>query len=214
MHVKELVNALSVISQEELKAISDLIYSTFGIGNKLLLCGNGGSMCEAKHMATELVGRYQRDRKGYPAISLSSDSDLTALANDFGYINVFSRQVEAFGKVNDLLIVFSSSGNSPNIVAALNQAKTSGIRTVAFLGKGGGECRYLADMCLIVNSAKTSIVQECHLIALHEVCDLVDIRLTEFRCGGYEPKFSKHEEMNYRSTAQLVTKLELESKDK
>src|SRR5204862_8224992 len=120
-------------------------------GGKLLLCGNGGSAAEAAHFATELVGRYAKTRRSLPALALSSDGSLvTCIGNDFGYDQVFARQIAGLAKPGDLVVVLTSSGNSPNIIAALQEAKKIGVDSIAFLGRGGGKTKGLATCELIV----------------------------------------------------------------
>src|ERR1700760_4547941 len=130
-------------------------------GHKLLACGNGGSAADASHLTTEFVARFDRERRPYPAISLATHGgDLTAIGNDYSYADVFARQVDAFGKAGDVLVAFTSSGNSDNIVRALNVAKQLKLTTISFLGKGGGKCLGLADIELLVPGKNTARVQE------------------------------------------------------
>ncbi|CAN5568882.1 phosphoheptose isomerase [soil metagenome] len=144
-------------------------------GNKLLTCGNGGSAGDASHLATEIVVRFQDDRPPYPAISLcDSGMTLTAASNDYGFDRAFERQVRALGKTGDVLVVFSTSGNSPSVVNAIDAAKELGLTTISFLGKGGGACKGKADLELIVDANRTARVQECHLVLYHALCTLID----------------------------------------
>lgn len=146
-------------------------------GKKLLVCGNGGSAAEASHLAGEIVGRYKKSRRPYPCICLSdSPGVVTCIGNDFGYEQVFARQVEAFGQSGDVLIVFTSSGNSANVVKALEAAKGRGVTSVALLGKDGGQCAGLADIELLACAPgnETARIQEVHLMLLHTLCDLVE----------------------------------------
>ncbi|MFA7236757.1 MAG: SIS domain-containing protein [Phycisphaeraceae bacterium] len=150
-------------------------------GNKLLVCGNGGSAAEASHLAGEIVGRYKKNRRPYPCICLSdSPGVMTCIGNDFGFDQVFARQVEAFGQSGDVLIVFTSSGNSANVVKALAAAKGRGVTSVALLGKDGGLCAGLADIELLASTpenapgSETARIQEVHLMLLHTLCDLVE----------------------------------------
>src|SRR3954466_3250445 len=129
----------------------DVILTTLQRGGKLLICGNGGSAAEAAHFATELVGRYAKTRRSLPAIALSSDGSLvTCIGNDFGYDQVFSRQIAGLAKPGDLVVVLTSSGNSFNIIAALHEAKKLGLESIAFLGRGGGKARGLATCDLVM----------------------------------------------------------------
>lgn len=148
-------------------------------GCKLLACGNGGSAADAGHLTTEIVCRFCDDRNPYPAICLNAlGSDLTAIGNDYGFEEIFARQVHAFGKAGDVLIVFTTSGNSQNIVRALEEAKKRGVFSIAFLGKGGGKCKDLADIDIIVPGTKTTArIQEVHHFLLHVICEGVEKHL-------------------------------------
>jgi D-sedoheptulose 7-phosphate isomerase len=144
-------------------------------GGKILTCGNGGSAADASHLATELVVRFQDERRPYPAISLcDSGPTLTAAGNDYGFDHVFARQVRAHGKPGDVLIAISTSGKSKNVILALEAAKQIGMKTIALLGKGGGPTRGMADVELIVPSDVTARVQEGHLVLYHAICTLID----------------------------------------
>jgi D-sedoheptulose 7-phosphate isomerase len=152
-----------------------IILSTLRAGKKLILCGNGGSAAEAQHFATELVGRYAKSRRALPAIALNADGSLlTCIANDYGYDEVFSRQLPALAQRGDLLVVLTSSGNSANILAALAAARKLGLDSVAFLGRGGGKAKGLATCELIVPGASGSAAQESHLFLIHYFCELID----------------------------------------
>ncbi|MGO9227887.1 MAG: SIS domain-containing protein [Bryobacteraceae bacterium] len=144
-------------------------------GRKLLTCGNGGSAAEAQHLSSELVGKYLHDRPALAAISLNADDVLlTAIGNDYGYDQVFARQVRGLGKAGDILIVFTSSGNSPNVLRALEAAREMGLRSIAFLGRGGGKAKDLADCVLMVPHAVTARIQESHLFLLHALMDQIE----------------------------------------
>ncbi len=144
-------------------------------GNKILLCGNGGSAADSQHIAAELVGRYHRERKGLAAIALTTDTSiLTAWSNDYEYATVFSRQVEALGKKGDILIAISTSGNSLNVLKTAETAKKMGIIVVSFTGKDGGKLKPLSDVNVNVESQSTARIQECHLLAYHIICELID----------------------------------------
>jgi len=152
--------------------------ATFERGGQLLSCGNGGSMCDAMHFAEEWTGRFRKDRAALPAIAFSDPSQLTCIANDFGFDAVFARSVEAYGKSGDLLVAISTSGSSPNILAAIETAKKKGITTVGLLGKGGGKARELVDVAIVVPRAQTSDrIQEVHIKVLHIVIEAVERRL-------------------------------------
>lgn len=144
-------------------------------GGKLLCCGNGGSACDSAHFTAEIAGRYKIERRGYPAIDLTADhSILTALINDYPPEEVFARQVVAQGSAGDVLCGFTTSGNSENVRRALEAARQRGLATVAFLGKGGGVCKGLADVELLVPSDVTARVQEMHLLLYHTICEALD----------------------------------------
>jgi len=148
---------------------------TLEAGHKILLCGNGGSAADAQHIAAELTGRYKIERKGLPAIALTTDtSALTAIGNDYGYEYVFARQVEALAQQGDLLIAISTSGNSQNVLYALQKAKEMGCRTVGLSGKGGGKMSDLCDINIVVPSDDTARIQEMHIMIGHILCQLID----------------------------------------
>jgi len=163
---------------ETTKKIAETIITAYKKGNKVLLCGNGGSASDALHIEGELVGRFKTERRGLPAIAIGSGlAALTAVANDYGYDDVFRRQVEAHGKREDVLLAFSTSGNSKNIVASVETAKELGITTVGFLGKDGGLLKTLVDIPLIIPSDDTAKIQECHIMIGHIVCGLVETHI-------------------------------------
>ena len=152
-----------------------MILATLQRGGKLLLCGNGGSAAEAAHFTTELVGRYAKTRRALPAIALSSDGSLvTCIGNDFGYEQIFARQIAGLAKPGDLVVVLTSSGNSPNIIVALHEAKKLGLESLAFLGRGGGKAKGLATCDLIIPGASGAAAQEAHLFLIHHFCELID----------------------------------------
>ena len=154
---------------------SKLILETLKSGGKLLVAGNGGSAAEAAHFATELTGRYAKNRKALPALALSADGSLlTCISNDYGFDQVFSRQIEGLAKPGDLVVVLTSSGNSANIIAALNTAKNQGIKSLAFLGRGGGKAKGLATCELIIPGQSGAAAQEAHLFLIHHFCELID----------------------------------------
>jgi phosphoheptose isomerase len=149
-------------------------------GNKLLVCGNGGSASDAAHFATELVVRFAKDRRAYPAICLTADGGLlTAAGNDYGFDEIFARQVAAFGVPGDVLICLTTSGKSKNIRRALEEAKSRKLKTIAFLGGGGGSTIGLADIDLLVASDSTARIQEAHKVLLHVLCETVESRLAQ-----------------------------------
>jgi D-sedoheptulose 7-phosphate isomerase len=158
--------------------IANTAVATLKGGGKLLTCGNGGSAADAMHLAEELVGRYNRNRRSLPAICLNADPTLlTCIANDFSYDEVFARQVEGLGNKGDLLICFTTSGNSGNVLRAFEAAKTKGVKSVALLGKGGGKAKGKADLELIVSSDDTARVQEAHTLLLHALLERIEREL-------------------------------------
>jgi phosphoheptose isomerase len=164
--------------EAQVEAASAIIAEAFLSGHKLLACGNGGSAADASHLTTEFVARYDRERRAYPAISLASHAgDLTAIGNDYSFADLFARQVQAYGKPDDVLAVFTTSGNSENIFRALVAAKQLKLKTIAFLGRDGGECAGLADVELSVGGKLTARIQEGHKFLLHTICELVDEQL-------------------------------------
>lgn len=166
----------SLAAQAEIiERIAALARDTVLNGRLLLTCGNGGSACDAQHLAEELIGRYRANRRPLPAVALNADTAaLTCIANDFGYEQIFARQVAALARPGDLLICFSTSGNSPNISAALRAASERGAASVALLGKDGGAALSLADLSLVVASDDTARIQEAHLQVLHYICETIE----------------------------------------
>jgi phosphoheptose isomerase len=159
---------------------ADLIGECFRTGNKLLVCGNGGSAADASHFVTELVVRFAKDRRALPAICLASDSGiLTAAGNDYGFDRIFARQVAALGRAGDVLICFTTSGNSQNVVRALEEAKTRKLKTIAFLGRDGGSTIGIADVELLIKNDSTARIQEAHKLLIHVLCEIIEARLDE-----------------------------------
>lgn len=162
--------------QAVLLAIAHAMTATLRAGGKILWCGNGGSAGDAQHLAAEIVGRFRQNRRGLASIALTTDTSiLTAVANDFGFETVFARQVEALGNPGDLLVGISTSGDSPNVVAALKQARADGLVTVAMAGHGGGKCAAFSDHLFAVASRETARIQEAHILAGHMLCDWIEI---------------------------------------
>ena len=154
---------------------AELVVASLRSGGKVMVCGNGGSAADAQHWAAELVGRFDRDRPGLAAIALTADSSiLTAVANDYGFDRAFSRQVEALGRPGDVLFALSTSGRSPNILAALAAARAARIAAVGFTGSAGGEMPSLCDICLRVPSRVTARIQEGHEVLGHAICAMVE----------------------------------------
>jgi D-sedoheptulose 7-phosphate isomerase len=157
------------------EGIAALVAERLRGGRKLLLCGNGGSAADAQHWAGELVSRFHYDRPGLPAIALTTDSSiLTAIGNDYGYDRVFARQVEALGTAGDVLFAISTSGNSRNVIAALEVARARGIATVGFTGRSGGAMAALCGHCVRVPSDSTPSIQEGHEVIGHAICAMVE----------------------------------------
>jgi phosphoheptose isomerase len=166
--------------EPQVSRAADLIGECFRTGNKLLLCGNGGSAADASHFATELVVRFTKDRRALPAICLASDSGiLTAAGNDYGFDKIFGRQVAAFGQANDVLICLTTSGNSKNVLHALEEAKARKLKTIAFLGRDGGSTLGIADIELLVKEDSTARIQEAHKLLIHVLCEIIEARIKE-----------------------------------
>lgn len=147
-------------------------------GGTLFFCGNGGSAADAQHLATEYVVRYKRDRRAYPAVALTTDTSLlTAVGNDLGFDEIFARQIDALAKSGDLLIVHSTSGNSPNVLRAAEAAKRKGVPVLAFSAGDGGQLCQLADLAIIVPTDRTDRAQEIHLCIEHRICELIEADL-------------------------------------
>ena len=174
----EFINNKIVIST--LEKISYLILETVKKEKKILTCGNGGSFSDASHMTTELMVRYSKEfnRKPISCINLSNDGSLiTAHANDFNFETLFSRSLEGLGEKDDCLIIFSTSGNSKNIINVLKIARKLGINSIGFLGNDGGLAKEICDVPLIVNSNKTSHIQECHIVCIHAIVEKLELSL-------------------------------------
>ena len=181
-YMDEHKKVLSLMQNKEfcdrINKIAEIIDECFKIGNKLILCGNGGSAADAQHIAAEFVVRFEKKRQALPAIALNTNSSsLTAIGNDFSALEVFDRQVEAFGNKGDVLIGISTSGNSENVIRAVYKAKEKEMKTIMLLGKDGGRSRGLADTELIVPSNRTSHVQEMHIMVGHMICGIVEERV-------------------------------------
>lgn len=160
---------------DAIDAIAKLLVKTLKGGRTLLTCGNGGSAAEAMHLAEELTGKYNKNRRALPAICLCSDaSAMTCIANDWDFTYVFSRQVEAFAEKGDLLVMFTTSGNSTNCVRAAKAMKERGGTVVGLLGKGGGKAKGLCDLAVVIESQHTNHIQEAHQVILHLLLEAVD----------------------------------------
>jgi len=174
----ELAGRVAAEQADEIAAIADRYEATLRGGGTLFFAGNGGSAADAQHLATEYVVRYQTNRPAMRAIALTTDTSLlTACANDMGFDEVFARQVEALAEPGDLLVLHSTSGESPNVIRAAQSARARGVAVVAFLGKGGGHLKELADATLIIPASDTARIQELHLAIEHVICELVEDRL-------------------------------------
>jgi D-sedoheptulose 7-phosphate isomerase len=169
----------------DLERALSMVRETVARGGTLFFCGNGGSAADAQHIATEYVVRYTRNRGAYPAVALTTDTSLlTAAANDFGFDEVFARQVDALAKPSDLLVIHSTSGNSPNVLRAAETARAKGVPVLAFSARDGGELRALADHSVIVPTSRTDRAQELHLCIEHLICDFVEQLMVEGKGGG------------------------------
>jgi len=173
-HLKT-IQTVIVTMKSDLGDASSLVVEVLKRGNKVLLCGNGGSAADAQHIAAELTGRYKTERRGLAGIALTTDtSALTAISNDYGYNKVFDRQVEALANSGDLLIGISTSGNSKNIISALRCAKELGCTTIGFSGHDGGDMNEVCDINLVVPSDDTPRIQEMHILLGHTMCQIID----------------------------------------
>lgn len=174
------LKAAPLLAQPISNAI-ELMFNALSNGNKILACGNGGSAGDAQHFAAELVGRFERERFPLPAISLTTDTSIiTAVGNDYSFNEIFSKQVQAFGQAGDVLLAISTSGNSGNVVAAVEAALEREMRVVALTGKDGGKLGRLlteADVHVNVPHSRTARIQEVHLVAIHSICDGIDVAL-------------------------------------
>lgn len=163
---------------EFIEKAGEMLANAFANGNKLITAGNGGSLCDAAHLAEELTGLFRKYRQALPAIALSEPGHITCTGNDLGFEWVFARGVEAFGRPGDIFIGLTTSGNSPNIVNAFETAQKMGLKTIAFLGKGGGKLKGVADLELCIDGFTTSDrIQEAHMAALHIIIEMVEYRL-------------------------------------
>jgi D-sedoheptulose 7-phosphate isomerase len=175
----ETINTVINSMEEQLEKASKLAVDTLKNGNKILLCGNGGSAADAQHIAAELTGRYKTERRGLPGIALTTDtSALTAIGNDYGYDRVFDRQVESLANSGDLIIGISTSGNSANVVSALKLGQEMGCKTLGLTGRTGGSMNDVCDINLVVPSDNTPRIQEMHILFGHTICQIIDDELS------------------------------------
>jgi len=169
------VGRLDETARETLEAIAGMLVATLEAGGRVYVCGNGGSAADAQHIAGELAGRFRRDRPALAFVALTTDTSvLTAVANDFSYEQVFSRQVEALGRPGDVLWALSTSGNSPNVLAAARTAAAAGMKVVAMTGAAGGALGELAEQCVPAPAERTDLVQQLHQLAYHVICEVID----------------------------------------
>ncbi len=172
--------AVAVQLAEPIAHAGEWVAAAYRAGGKTLLFGNGGSAADAQHIAAEWTGKLGPDRAALPSLALTANtSDLTAIANDYGFERVFARLIEAHGRAGDVAIAISTSGNSPNVIAAVEEARRRGLRTIGLLGKGGGKLAGLVELALVVPSADTQRIQECHIAIGHAIAELVDRLLFE-----------------------------------
>ena len=184
--IEENILRSSSIIKESISLSSDIeeavtiIVNCLKNGNKIILFGNGGSAADAQHIAAEFIGRFQKERKSYPAISLTSDSSvITSLSNDYSFDLIFSRQCESLVNVNDVVIGISTSGNSKNIVKVLEMSKEKGAKTISLLGNSGGTIKNYSDISIIVDSYVTAHIQDAHRVIYHIICNFVEKSLSE-----------------------------------
>lgn len=180
-HFEEHMDVVAKLNDDffqKIEAISDIISSALRSNQSLFWCGNGGSCSDSLHLSAELIGRFDKNRIPLKSISLSSDvASITCIANDFGYDQIFSRQLEGLATKNDVLVVISTSGESENTINAAQMAKNKGVICIGFLGKNGGRLVDLCDHYLIVPSTSTARIQEIHIVAGHIICDLIESKL-------------------------------------
>ena len=186
-HIRQRLADLAMIAQQTLatsvpaiEQAATMVRDTVRRGGTLMFCGNGGSAADAQHMATEYVVRYMKNRRALPAIALTTDTSLiTAAGNDIGFDLIFARQIEALGRPGDLLIIHSTSGNSPNVLRAAEAARAKGMPVLAFSSRDGGKLAALADHSVIIPTDRTDRAQELHLCIEHLICELVEADLAE-----------------------------------
>jgi D-sedoheptulose 7-phosphate isomerase len=174
-HLNVLQKLMDSDLPEKLETCAEYVEKALAEGHKVLFCGNGGSAADSQHLAAEFVGRFQKERKGLPAIALTVDTSiLTAVANDYGYDTVFARQVQALGEPGDVLVGISTSGNSKNVLLAIEEARAKGITCIGMTAEGGGKMAASCDICLAVPAKVTARAQEMHILMGHILCELVD----------------------------------------
>ncbi|MBT3232995.1 MAG: D-sedoheptulose 7-phosphate isomerase [Calditrichaeota bacterium] len=177
---REALAAMHRQSGQVMGEIADALEKCIRRGGKILFFGNGGSAADAQHVVAEIVGRFTRERKGYPAIALTTDTSIiTAVANDFGFDSIFERQVEALANPGDIAVGISTSGNSPNVLRGLEKARELKTGTIGFTGGNGGEIPGLCDLSFVAPTPVTARIQELHIAAWHAICDLVEAELVD-----------------------------------
>jgi D-sedoheptulose 7-phosphate isomerase len=175
-HHKQVIDQVMATLVPDIEEGCRLVTTVLAAGGMILIAGNGGSAADAQHIAAELTGRYVKERKAFPAIALTVDtSAMTAISNDYGFERIFARQLEAFAGPSDLFIAISTSGNSPNIIAALNTAKELGCKTLGLSGRDGGQMNRLCDLNIIIPDDTTARIQEMHILIGHIFCKAVDL---------------------------------------
>jgi D-sedoheptulose 7-phosphate isomerase len=176
-HSEGIKNLLAL--RDSLEQVAVEISKSLRYGGKLLIAGNGGSASQSQHLAAEIVGRYTKERMGYPAVALTTDTSIiTAIGNDYGFNEIFRRQIEALGKRGDIFLAISTSGNSPNVLSAMEEAKKRGLVVVALTGRDGGKMKDLCDYHLNIPLKDTPRIQEFHEIIIHIIAELVELNLT------------------------------------
>ena len=175
----EVIESLSIL-EPNVSSAADVIVTSLKHGGKLMLCGNGGSAADCQHIAAEFTGRFIHDRRPLAAMALTTDtSALTCISNDYSFVKVFSRQVEAIGRKNDVLMAISTSGNSENVIEAVNVAKLNGIKVIGLLGRDGGKLISLCDVAIVIDSKTTARIQEAHILIGHTICGAIEDALIE-----------------------------------
>jgi len=175
--IEDHIRATNLLKEKisEIESFSKIINNALLNNKKILTCGNGGSAADSIHLSSEIVGRYERERKGYPSISLASESSaITAIGNDYGFENIFSRQVEALGNPGDILVVISTSGDSQNLINASISAKRKDIKVIGLLGRDGGRLLNLVEENITIKSQRTCRIQEMHSLIIHIICELFE----------------------------------------
>jgi D-sedoheptulose 7-phosphate isomerase len=163
---------------EVMKDITEVIYSSLKNGKKIIIAGNGGSAADSQHFAAELIGRYKLERRSLPAIALNTDTSiLTAIGNDYGFEEIYRRQIESLGEEGDIFVSISTSGNSENLVRAIKEANNKKMKTISLLGKGGGVMKDISNYSLIVPSDNIPRIQETHIFIIHTICEIIEKKL-------------------------------------